>query len=53
MLLKNRQSLLIRKKTKLLETIVGTDEKYRDKMNNALLYLPKRQVEKFAEINKE
>ena len=53
MLLKNRQSLLIRKKTKLLETIVGTDEKYRDKMNNALLYLPKRQVEKFAEIDKE
>ena len=38
---------------KLLETIVGTDEKYRDKMNNALLYLPKRQVEEFAEIDKE
>ena len=28
------------KRNKLLKTITGTDEKYREKVENALLYLP-------------
>ena len=53
MLLKNRQRLLIRIEKKwTLKKIIGTDEKYRDKKRNALLYLPKEQAEKIAEIDK-
>ena len=40
------------KRNKLLKTITGTDEKYLDKVSNALLYLPKEQVEKYLEIDK-
>ena len=56
MLFKNRQRLLIRKKTKknkLLKGIVVTNEKYRDQVSNALLYLPKKQVEHLLKLIKE
>ena len=32
--------------------IIRLDEKYRDKVENALLYLPKEKVEKYVEIDK-
>ena len=32
------------KRNKLLKTIIGTDEKYCEKVENALLYLPKERV---------
>ena len=40
------------KRNKLLKTITGTDEKYREKVENALLYLPEEQVEKYVETDK-
>ena len=40
------------KRNKLQKTIIGTDQKYRDNVRNALLYLPKKQVEKYVEIDK-
>ena len=40
------------KRNKLLKTITGTDEKYREKVENSLLYLPKEQVEKYVETDK-
>ena len=40
------------KRNKLLKTITGTDEKYREKVKNSLLYLPKEQVEKYVETDK-
>ena len=55
MLLKKRIKLFIRKKTKnkLLKTLIGTDEKYRDKVENALLYLPKEQRENMLKVTNE
>ena len=38
------------KRNKLLKTIIGTDEKYCDKVEKFLFYLPKEQVEKHVEI---
>ena len=55
MILKNRQRLLIRKRTKGINLEVnklGTDDKYHKKVRNVLLYLPKEQVEKYVEIDK-
>ena len=54
MSLKNRQRLIIRKKkrNKLLKTIIRTDKKYCKKVRNALTFLPKKQVEKYVEIDK-
>ena len=40
------------KRNKLLKTIIGTDEKYRDQVRNTLLCLPKEQVKKYVEIDK-
>ena len=40
------------KRNKLLKTVIGKNEKYRDKVRNALLYLLKEQVEKYVEIDK-
>ena len=40
------------KRNKLLKVIIWTDEKYCEKVGNALLYLPKEQVEKCVEIDK-
>ena len=54
MLLKSRLRLLIRKEitNKLLKAITETDEKCRDKVENALRFLPKEQIEKYVEIDK-
>ena len=45
-----QRELITKKKTK--KTIIGTDEKYYNKVRNALLYLPKEQVEKYIKIDK-
>ena len=37
----------------LLKTIIRIDKKYRQKVRNALLYLPKEQVEKYVENAKK
>ena len=55
MILKNKQRLLVRKRTKGINLEVnklGTDDKYHEKVRNVLLYLPKEQVEKYVEIDK-
>ena len=41
------------KKNKLSKGIVVTNEKYRDQVSNALLYLPKKQVEHLLKLIKE
>ena len=48
-----KQRLLIRRKNKPLKAIIGTDETYHDKVSNALLYLPKEQVENMWTLTKE
>ena len=40
-----------KKEDKSPETIIGTDEKYLDKVANALLYFPREQVEQYVEID--
>ena len=51
-----KQTKIMNKKedkiNKIVKTIIGTDEKYCDKVSNALLYLPKEHIEKHVEINK-
>ena len=41
------------KTNKLLKSIIGTDKKYWDKVENALIYLHKKQAEKYVEIDKK
>ena len=52
----NKQTEVINKRqdkrNKLLKTITGTDEKYHDKVENALIYLLKKLAEKYVEIDK-
>ena len=47
--MKNRLRLLKKegKGNNFLETMIGADENYREKIGNALFYLPKEQVEKW------
>ena len=35
-----------------MKILIGTDEKNRDKVKNALVYLPKEHVEKYVQIDK-
>ena len=52
----NKQTEVINEKeeerNKLLKTIIRIDKKYRQKVRNALLYLPKEQVEIYVKIAK-
>ena len=41
------------KRNKLLKTLIATDEKYCGKVSNALLYLPKKQVENTLKLTKK
>ena len=41
------------KRNKLPKTIIGTNEKYRDNVENSLIYLPKKHVENCVEIDKK
>ena len=48
MLLKKQTEVIEKKegkRIKLLKRIIGTDEKNQRKVGNALLYLPKKQIE--------
>ena len=52
---KNRQRLLIRKRTKEINlrlNKLGADDKYHEKLRNVLQCLPIEQVEKYVEFDK-
>ena len=56
MLLKKQTEVIEKKegkRIKLLKRIIGTDEKNQHKVENALLYLPKKQIEKYVKIDKK